>query len=144
MARRYKWKSADSIGNMITVRVSTPRKRKRKDPVFVHVRIPQIRHNKLLTLGQARDIPSKERDARQQNNQGETYESRQGYQVGLGMSTQSQELIVDLQKPISRSFKNNGECCMMCWPKQQGLRRARLRSRCPYNTGQPVPTGHYE
>lgn len=35
------WKSAHRIGNMTTVRVSTPRKRKREDPVFVYVRIPK-------------------------------------------------------------------------------------------------------
>ena len=60
---------------MITVRVSTPRKRKRKDPVFVYVRLPHSDYVTIvrLTFGQARDIPSKEQDARQQNNQDKTY-----------------------------------------------------------------------
>src|SRR6267154_1856430 len=79
---------------------------------------------KRLTLGQARDIPSKEQNTRQHNNQDKTCESRQGYQVGLGMSTQSQKSIIDVQKLISRSFKNNGECRMLCRADQCSGARA--------------------
>lgn len=40
------------------------------------------------------------------------------------MSTKSQESIIDVQKLISRSFKNNGECCISCQLMQQGQGRA--------------------
>jgi hypothetical protein len=79
----------DSVGNIITVRVSAPRKRKRKDPAFVYVRnaLGYVTV-KSLTFGQTRDLPPKEQHARQQNNPEKTYESRQSYQVDVGMSTQ--------------------------------------------------------
>ncbi len=114
---------------MTTVRVSVPRKRKRKDPVFAFVRnATDCVTIELVTFGQTRDIPSKEQDARQQNNQDKTYEARQGCQVGLGMSTQGQESITDVQNMISRSFKNKGECCILCRSNAAGpVQSAQLR-----------------
>ena len=61
------------------------------------------------------------------------------------MSTQSRESTIDVQKAMSRSFKNNGECCILSRPMQRAGQSARPRSRCsPYSAGQPVPTGCYE
>ena len=65
---------------MITVRVSIPRKMKRKDPVFVGIRNALVMSTKQPpTFGQAGYVPPKEQHARQQNNPDKTYERRQGY-----------------------------------------------------------------
>ena len=55
----------NSIGSMITVRVSIPRKMKRKDPVFVEIRdASDMSARQPPTFGQTGYVPTKEQHAR--------------------------------------------------------------------------------